>query len=91
MATGYGFYQIGATNRERAKEKLTERKVRYALAPIMQAETDREYVHRENIIRAKEAEIMKDVPGWKAGLSPYKSGVWMPRAVNPLDKGISGR
>mmetsp|Transcript_9489 Transcript_9489/g.13468 ORF Transcript_9489/g.13468 Transcript_9489/m.13468 type:complete len:134 (+) Transcript_9489:77-478(+) len=88
VSIGYGFYQIGKTNRERAAQKTEERKIRYALAPLLQAEADREYVHREKEILAKEAEVMKDVEGWKVGQSPYNSGRFMPRAINPFDKNI---
>ena len=45
----YGFYQVGQTNIERNKEKMHERKQRYAIAPILQAEADREYLEREYI------------------------------------------
>ena len=43
------------------KEKMQERKVRYALLPLMQAEADREYMQRELVNLRKEAEIMKHV------------------------------
>lgn len=84
----YGFYQVGQGNIERNQQKMQERKVRYAIAPILQAEADREYLQRELINLKKEAEIMKDVPGWTVGKNPYQSGKWMPRAVNPLDRSI---
>jgi len=83
----YGFYQVGQTNIERNKEKMHERKQRYAIAPILQAEADREYLEREYINLRKEAEIMKDVEGWKVGMSPYYSQKFMPRAVNVFDRG----
>lgn len=47
----------------------------------MQAEADREYAQRERAILAKEAEIMKNVPGWEVGKNPYNNGKWMPRAI----------
>ena len=31
-----------------------------------------------------EAEVMKDVPGWKVGESVYNSGRWMPPATGEL-------
>lgn len=31
-----------------------------------------------------EAEVMKDVPGWKVGESVYNSGRWMPPASGEL-------
>lgn len=66
---------------------MMERRARYAIAPILQAEVDREYLAREEVIRAKEKEIMKDVPGWTPGKSPYWSQKWMPRRCRELDKG----
>ena len=72
-------------NKERNEQKYLERKARYAVAPILQAEADREYLERELINLKKEAEIMKNVEGWKVGRSPYFSGVFMPRAVDPFD------
>jgi NADH dehydrogenase (ubiquinone) 1 alpha subcomplex subunit 13 len=86
LAIVVGFNRVGKTNQERAQQKMEERRARYAIAPILQAEADREYLAREEIIRAKEAEIMKDVPGWTPGKSPYWSGKWMPRRCRELDK-----
>mmetsp|Transcript_2632 Transcript_2632/g.2885 ORF Transcript_2632/g.2885 Transcript_2632/m.2885 type:complete len:134 (+) Transcript_2632:55-456(+) len=82
----YGFYQIGQTSNERREEQVHERRLRYAMAPILQAEADREYHVRELIILKKEAEIMKDVEGWVVGRSPYWTQKFMPRAVNPFDR-----
>ena len=82
----YGFYQVGQTNIERNKEKMLQREARYAIAPVLQAEADREYLEREKINLKKEAEIMKDVEGWKVGASPYFKKVFMPRAVNVFDR-----
>eukprot|EP00559_Dactyliosolen_fragilissimus_P009310 CAMPEP_0184855554 /NCGR_PEP_ID=MMETSP0580-20130426/764_1 /TAXON_ID=1118495 /ORGANISM="Dactyliosolen fragilissimus" /LENGTH=134 /DNA_ID=CAMNT_0027350095 /DNA_START=56 /DNA_END=460 /DNA_ORIENTATION=+ len=84
----YGFYQIGQTNIENNKEKMHERKARYGILPILQAEADREYLEREYVNLKKEAEIMKGVNGWEVGASPYNSKKFMPRAVNPLDRGL---
>lgn len=81
----YGFYQVGKTNRENNQQKYLERKARYAVAPVLQAEADREYLERELINLKKEAEIMKNVEGWKVGASPYFTGKFMPRAVDPFD------
>ncbi len=38
---------------------------RIHLVPLLQAETDRDLVRRFEIMREREAEIMKDVPGWQ--------------------------
>jgi len=82
----YGFYQIGQTSLERRAEKVHERRLRYAMAPILQAEADREYLQRELINLKKETEIMKDVDGWIVGRSPYWTQKFMPRAVDPFDR-----
>ncbi|KAL7540691.1 hypothetical protein ACHAXR_011423 [Thalassiosira sp. AJA248-18] len=82
----YGYYQVGKTNKARIQQKMQERKVRYALAPLMQAEADREYMERELVNLRREAEIMKNVVDpkgnkWVPGSSQYFSGQWMPRKI----------
>jgi NADH dehydrogenase (ubiquinone) 1 alpha subcomplex subunit 13 len=67
---------------------LEELKARYSMAPILQAEEDRWYMAREQEIMKKEAEIMKDVPGWKLGESQYSSSRWVPRQGGSLDKNL---
>mmetsp|Transcript_18382 Transcript_18382/g.23854 ORF Transcript_18382/g.23854 Transcript_18382/m.23854 type:complete len:133 (+) Transcript_18382:131-529(+) len=84
----YGFVQVARTNNERNQQKLQERANRYAIAPILQAEEDRLYMLREYNNLKKEAEIMKNVPGWKVGKNPYNSGKWMPRSVNDFKQSI---
>ena len=87
LIIAYGYYQIGQTNIKNNKQKYLERKARYAIAPLLQAEADREYLERELINLKKEKEIMKDVKGWSilGSLSPYASGVFMPRSCDPFD------
>lgn len=68
------------------QQKMQERKVRYALLPLMQAEADREYMERELVNLRREAEIMKDVEDekgnkWVPGSSQYFGGQWMPRRI----------
>lgn len=86
LAIAYGFHRVGVCNRERNGEKLAEREARYAMAPILQAEEDRWYVEREKEIYDKEAEIMKNVPGWVVGQSPYFTSRWVPRQTTFLNK-----
>jgi len=81
----YGFYQVGQTNKEKNQQKYFERQARYAVAPVLQAEADREYLTRELINLKKEAEIMKNVDGWVVGQSPFSTKVFMPRAVDVFD------
>mmetsp|Transcript_3408 Transcript_3408/g.7663 ORF Transcript_3408/g.7663 Transcript_3408/m.7663 type:complete len:134 (-) Transcript_3408:349-750(-) len=82
----YGFYQIGRTNRQRAQQKLEERKIRYAILPVLQVEADMEYMTREKELLKREAELMKDEPGWEVGKSPFYSKKWRPRSINAFDK-----
>jgi len=84
----WGFYRVGQYNKQMSGEKLEERKARYAMAPILQAEEDRLYVAREKEIKEKEAEIMKNVKNWKAGESVYLTDRWVPRVVAPLDRNV---
>ena len=87
-AVAFGFYRVGQYNKQMNGEKLEERRARYAMAPILQAEEDRWYMERENQILKQEAEIMKDVPGWTVGASTYHSDRWVPRHVAPLNKNL---
>jgi NADH dehydrogenase (ubiquinone) 1 alpha subcomplex subunit 13 len=81
-------YRIGQGSKQRSGDKLAEREARYAMAPMLQAEEDRWYMEREREILKKEAEIMKDVPGWKVGESVYLTDRWVPRNVLPLNKNL---
>ena len=89
LAITIGFYRVKRSNEERAAQYMAERRARYAIAPILQAEADREYLAREEVIRKREAEIMKDVvPKWTPGKSPYWSGKWMPRRIYDFEKNL---
>uniref|UniRef100_A0A7S1FYH9 NADH dehydrogenase [ubiquinone] 1 alpha subcomplex subunit 13 n=1 Tax=Corethron hystrix TaxID=216773 RepID=A0A7S1FYH9_9STRA len=81
LLISYGFYQVGQGNQRRTREKMAILRQREEMVAELQAETDQEYAKREAKLLQVEAEIMKDVKGWKVGESPYFSGVWMPRAV----------
>jgi len=85
LMIAWGFYRVGLSNKERSGEKLMEREARYAMAPILQAEEDRWYAAREERIMEKEAEIMKDVPGWKPE-PVYFTKRWVPRVYSEVDK-----
>ena len=84
----FGFSQVIKGNRERNQQRLAERQIRYNLAPIMQAEADREYMRREMENLKKEAQVMRDVPNYQVGANPYISGVWMPRHVQELRRDL---
>ena len=81
----YGFYKVGQTNKQTNQQKYLERKARYAVAPVLQAEADREYLERELKNLKKEAEIMKNVDGWEVGKSQFYSKKFMPRSVDSFD------
>jgi NADH dehydrogenase (ubiquinone) 1 alpha subcomplex subunit 13 len=81
----WGFYRVGKGNRERSAEQAADRELRYMMAPVLQAESDRWYVAREMEIRQQEAEIMKDVPGFKPGESVYLTKRWVPRQFTEMD------
>jgi NADH dehydrogenase (ubiquinone) 1 alpha subcomplex subunit 13 len=83
-----GFYRAGTYNNMMKAEMLEERKARYAIAPILQAEADRAYLVQEKEILRQEAEIMKNVPGWKVGASTYTGDRWIPRNMAVLHKGL---
>jgi NADH dehydrogenase (ubiquinone) 1 alpha subcomplex subunit 13 len=84
----YGFYRVGQHNKERSGEKLEERRVRFAMAPILQAEEDKWYVERERALLKREADIMKGVDGWEVGKSIFFTARWVPRCPAPLDKNL---
>lgn len=82
----YGFHRIGVYNRQVNEERMLEREARYAMAPYLQAEADLMYHQREQEILAKEASIMKNVPGWQVGASTYFTQRWVPRQAAMLDR-----
>lgn len=88
LGIAYGFYQVGVHNRKVSAERALAREARYSIAPFLQAEEDIWYHEREQEILNKEAEIMKDVPGWKVGESTYMTSRWVPRQFGMLDRNI---
>ncbi|CAO3590533.1 unnamed protein product [Absidia cylindrospora] len=57
-------------SKELARENLWSR---IHLVPLLTAEADRDLYRRTEAAKAREFEIMKDVPGWKAGESVYNN------------------
>ncbi|KAK9180179.1 hypothetical protein WN943_029386 [Citrus x changshan-huyou] len=57
---------------------------RRAILPMLQAEEDERFVKEWKKYLEYEAEVMKDVPGWKVGENVYNSGRWMPPASGEL-------
>ncbi|KAF9896509.1 hypothetical protein BX616_007308, partial [Lobosporangium transversale] len=52
---------------------------RIHLIPLLQAEADRDTYRREVAAKQREAEIMKNHKGWKAGESVYNSDRYAPK------------
>lgn len=83
----WGFSRIGYGNRKRSEQRLYERQERYALAPLLQNEMDREYLMRESKLKDQEKKIMAEVPEWKTGLSQYFNALrWTPAHVMDSSK-----
>jgi NADH dehydrogenase (ubiquinone) 1 alpha subcomplex subunit 13 len=86
VAIFWGFSRVGAGNKKRSEQKLFERQERYALAPLLQNEADREYLMREKNLLAQEQRIMDQVPGWRVGESQYYGSRWTPAHVMDSNK-----
>ncbi|KAG0221969.1 hypothetical protein BGW41_006282 [Actinomortierella wolfii] len=74
----FGLYRTGQGNLERRELEREKVWSRIHLVPLLQAEADRDTYRRELAAKAREAEIMKDVKGWKAGESVYNSKRYQP-------------
>lgn len=85
VAMAWGFYRVGQTNHEKSAKTLAERRLRFQMAPFLQAEADLEYLVRERDIHDKQKFIMQDVPGWKRGQSHYYGDRWTAPRVSDLD------
>ncbi|PNY00821.1 NADH dehydrogenase [Trifolium pratense] len=57
---------------------------RRAILPVLQAEEDERFVKEWHKYLEYEADVMKDVPGWKVGESVYNSGRWVPPSSGEL-------
>ncbi|KAI9292666.1 GRIM-19 [Neoconidiobolus thromboides FSU 785] len=69
----YGFYKVYQGKRERMELHREKTWARIHLVPLLTAEEDRDLYRRQQASLAREAEIMKDVPGWKVGESVYNT------------------
>lgn len=91
---GYGWYQFSASLKEKKYFTLINHRqldaekawMRISLVPLLQAEMDRDTVRRLDVSVKREEEIMKDVPGWKAGdlKAPIKGIGDDPEAFEPV-------
>lgn len=57
-----------------------------AIAPMLQAESNYEYMQKEKIIIEKEKALMREGDDFIPGQSFYASKKWMSRRVHQLDK-----
>eukprot|EP00898_Chlorokybus_atmophyticus_P005621 jgi/Chlat1/605/Chrsp103S01026 len=80
---GYGLYRVGLCNRERRALQQEKLAARVSIMPYLQAEEDARYVEKRKRQIELEAEIMRNVPGWKVGENVYKTRSWMPPASFP--------
>ncbi|KAG0163426.1 hypothetical protein DFQ28_000383 [Apophysomyces sp. BC1034] len=71
--SAFGFYKVAQGNLERRELKRENLWSRIHLVPLLTAESDRDMHRRVLAANAREAEIMKDVEGWKAGESVYNN------------------
>mmetsp|Transcript_27275 Transcript_27275/g.69437 ORF Transcript_27275/g.69437 Transcript_27275/m.69437 type:complete len:143 (-) Transcript_27275:433-861(-) len=74
---GYGFYQLYQQKQDKKFQADEIHTVRSIVHPILQAEWDLRYLEHQRKEVEKEAEIMKNVPGWKAG-EPTTKHRWLP-------------
>ena len=77
LASTYGFYQISVTNAEKRMVLKEKREARMAIMPFLMAEQDAMNKVEQEKKLAYEADVMKNVKGWKVGESVY-SKRWSP-------------
>ncbi|KAJ1910788.1 hypothetical protein IWQ60_001176 [Tieghemiomyces parasiticus] len=68
---GFGMYHHMKSRKEWREIQRERIWTRLHLIPMLQAEQDRDTYRREEALRAREAEIMKDVPDWEVGRTAY--------------------
>jgi NADH dehydrogenase (ubiquinone) 1 alpha subcomplex subunit 13 len=74
VATVFGFYKISVTNTEKRMCRKEQREGRMAIMPFLTAESDVAKQAEYNKALAYEANLMKNVPGWKVGESVMSKG-----------------
>ena len=85
FAVCYGFYALGQGNVERRRLKEEKRQARINIVPVLQAEEDIRFVRERREELENEKELMKNVPGWEVGASPYSSNKrWIPPSTNEV-------
>lgn len=76
----YGWWRVAQGIQEKRELKREKIWARIYLTPLLVAELDRDSVRRYYADKDREAEIMKDVPGWVPKQSVYNDG----RFRNPV-------
>mmetsp|Transcript_20947 Transcript_20947/g.45827 ORF Transcript_20947/g.45827 Transcript_20947/m.45827 type:complete len:143 (+) Transcript_20947:151-579(+) len=74
---GYGFYQLSQRATDTKFQADEIHAIRQIVHPVLQAEWDLRYLEHERKKQVAEAEIMKDVPGWKVGEATTRHR-WLP-------------
>lgn len=74
----YSFYRLGNFNVKRRMLRQEKKEIRMALTPLLQAEEDARFVKQREEYYKWEADLMKDVPGWKVGHNVYKTRKFVP-------------
>ena len=65
--------------------KEEKRQARINIVPVLQAEEDIRFVRERREELENEKELMKNVPGWEVGASPYSSNKrWIPPSTNEV-------
>jgi len=78
----YGWYFTIQSIHMRNRIKVESYDTRMTLLPYLQAEEDKRYLEVREIMDAKEAELMKDVPGWTPKSHTFETVEWMrPKAM----------
>ncbi|KXN68003.1 GRIM-19 protein [Conidiobolus coronatus NRRL 28638] len=77
----YGFHRVLEGKIERKEINREKVWARINLVPLLEAESDRDKYRRGQAALAREAEIMKGVPGWKVGQSVYNTDKYVAPSV----------
>lgn len=86
LAITTGMYRVHHSNMDRRSIAHERRELRLSLAPYLQAEEDVRFIQASQKAKELETEIMKEVPGWKAGASVYHNKkIWIRPPCNDLN------
>jgi len=77
----FGFYKVTQAWHENKERVALKRQAMFQIAPLLFVENDRIKMKIWQYQLDEEAKIMKDVPGWKVGESPYRTR-WVEPAIS---------